>query len=236
MDCGARAPVRLDHVAVDPDGAFAQLVEPGHRAQRASDQALDLLGAAADPACRGFARGARRRRPREHAVLARHPAASLAAQERRHTILDARGADHARKTGLDEYGAFRVHDVVGRDAGLAQFVSTTAVEAGRVGQRARRSHEESLGAGAAEAQRSELCGASSWSGGDGPKRRACEAFRGASSLPRGLRVRARRERVPARPLRSGLPTRPAAGWAHRPPATRRHQVEEEGPRPRSGSG
>ena len=34
-------------------------------------------------------------------------------------------------------------------------------------------------------QRSEFCGAGSWSGGDGPKRRASEAFRGARSLRRG---------------------------------------------------
>ena len=47
---GARAAVGLDHVAVHPHRALAELGAIGHRAQRAADEALDLLRAAARPA------------------------------------------------------------------------------------------------------------------------------------------------------------------------------------------
>src|SRR5271168_819210 len=44
---GARASVGLDYIAIDPDGAFAQTLQISNRAQRASDQALNFLRAAA---------------------------------------------------------------------------------------------------------------------------------------------------------------------------------------------
>jgi len=43
---GARAAVRLNHVAVDLNGALAQSRQIGYSAQAAADQALDLLRAA----------------------------------------------------------------------------------------------------------------------------------------------------------------------------------------------
>ena len=44
---GARAAVGLEHVAVDGDLALAERLQVDHGAQRAADQALDLLRAAA---------------------------------------------------------------------------------------------------------------------------------------------------------------------------------------------
>ena len=48
----ARAAVGLNDVAVERDRPLAELLEPRHRAQRAADQALNLLRAAADLARR----------------------------------------------------------------------------------------------------------------------------------------------------------------------------------------
>ena len=44
---GARAPVGLQHVAVQNDGAFAQGLHVDHRAQGAADEALDLMRSSA---------------------------------------------------------------------------------------------------------------------------------------------------------------------------------------------
>src|SRR5437773_9979467 len=44
---GARAAIRLQHVAIDGDGALAERLEVRHRPERAADQPLDLLGAPA---------------------------------------------------------------------------------------------------------------------------------------------------------------------------------------------
>ena len=57
---GARAAVRLDHVAIDPDRAFTEVRQLGDRPQRSSDQPLNLLGASADLAGRRFALRPRR--------------------------------------------------------------------------------------------------------------------------------------------------------------------------------
>ena len=44
---GARASVGLDHVAINPDGALAEMLQIGNRAQRAADEPLNFLGASA---------------------------------------------------------------------------------------------------------------------------------------------------------------------------------------------
>jgi hypothetical protein len=62
------------------------------------------------PVClpRAASRGlARVRRARQHAVLGGHPALALAAQERRHGLLDARRAQHVRVTAPYQHRAFR---------------------------------------------------------------------------------------------------------------------------------
>ena len=105
---GARAAVGLQHVAVDLDGPLPERREVDHRAQRASDQALDLLRAPGLLAARRLALGARVGRARQHAVLGGHPAAAAVLQERRHALLDARGAQHAGIAELDQHRAFGV--------------------------------------------------------------------------------------------------------------------------------
>src|ERR1041384_7033173 len=103
----ARAAVGLDHVAVDPDGLFAQALQISHRAQTAADQALNLVGAAADPAARRLAADARLRRARQHAVLGGDPALAGVAQKRRHALFELGGTDHLGITPFDHYRAFR---------------------------------------------------------------------------------------------------------------------------------
>ena len=124
---GARAAVGLDDVAVEPHRPLAQVLEPHHRAQRAADQPLNLLRAAADLARGGFALRARVGGARQHAVLGRHPALARAAQKRRHAILDARRADHARAADLDQHRAFGVDVDAGRQLKRTQLVGLTEV-------------------------------------------------------------------------------------------------------------
>ena len=91
---GAGAAVGLQHVAVERDGALAQRVEVEHAAQRAADQALDLLRAAALLAARRLAVAAGVGGARQHAVLGRDPALAAAALVRRHLLFDRGGAQH----------------------------------------------------------------------------------------------------------------------------------------------
>ena len=112
---GARAAVGLNHVAVEEDGALAQLLHVGDGAQRAADEPLNLVRAAASAALGDFARRARQRGARQHAVFAGDPAFAAVAQERRHRFLDGRGADDARVAQLDEARAFGGGDEVGKD-------------------------------------------------------------------------------------------------------------------------
>jgi hypothetical protein len=78
---GSRAAIGLDHVAIDPDGALAQALQISHRAQRASDEALNFLRAPALLSLGRFARGAGQRRARQHSVLAGNPSLARIAQE-----------------------------------------------------------------------------------------------------------------------------------------------------------
>ena len=105
----ARAAVGLDHVAVDGDLALTEPGQVHHRAQRAPDQALDLLRAARGVAHGRLAPGAVRCGARQHAVLGRHPASALALEPWRQPLLEARRAVHVRVAELDQARAFRVH-------------------------------------------------------------------------------------------------------------------------------
>src|SRR5216117_622789 len=73
---GARAAIRLDHVAVHPHRALAQLGAVDDGAQGPADEPLDLLRAAARTAV--LAGRARVGRARQHRVLRRDPALALA--------------------------------------------------------------------------------------------------------------------------------------------------------------
>ena len=79
---------------------------------------------------RGFARPARMRGARQHAVLRRHPSRTLAAQEGGHLLLDAGRAQHAGLAELDEHRAFRVAGEIARDAHGAQRFGGAILEAG----------------------------------------------------------------------------------------------------------
>src|SRR5512139_2627064 len=118
----ARAAVRLDHVAVDVQRAFAEQPQVEHGPQAATDESLDLVRATALLASRGLAIAAGVRCARQHAVLRSEPALSLAFQETGDFFLNARGADHAGVAKLDQDGAFCVLGVTPRQAYRAQFV------------------------------------------------------------------------------------------------------------------
>ena len=102
---GARAAIGLQHIAVDLDGSLTQSIEVDDRAQAATDQTLDFLGATRLLATRGLAIIAGIGGPRQHAVFGGHPALALAAQKRRHFFFDARGAQHPRITKFDQHRA-----------------------------------------------------------------------------------------------------------------------------------
>ncbi len=123
----AGAAVGLQHVAVDGDLHLAQHRQVGDRAQRAADQALDLLGAARLLALGRLAVVALRRGAREHRVLGGDPAAALAPQPRRHALLDRRGAQHPRLAELDQHRAGRELREVTRERQRAQVVGLAPV-------------------------------------------------------------------------------------------------------------
>ena len=82
----ARAAVGLDHVAVDVHACARPACSVEHGTQRAADQALDLLRAAALLAARGFAVVTGVGGARQHAVFGRDPALIASAQELGHAL------------------------------------------------------------------------------------------------------------------------------------------------------
>ena len=90
------------------DGALAERPQIHRGAQRAADQALDLLRAPGLLAARGLAGAAGVGGARQHAVLGGDPALALAAQESGHALLDTRRAQHPRLAELDQHRAFGV--------------------------------------------------------------------------------------------------------------------------------
>ena len=94
--------VGLEDVAVDGDRPLAEPRQVDDAAQRPTDEALDLVRPAADPALRRFAVGALGGRPRQHRVLGRHPAGALAAQVRRDAVGDGRRAQDLGVAEPDE--------------------------------------------------------------------------------------------------------------------------------------
>jgi hypothetical protein len=119
---GARAAVGLEHVAIERDRAFAERLQVEHGAQRAADQALDLLRAAALLAARGFAVAAGVGGARQHAVLGRHPAFAGAALVRRHLLLDRGGTEDLGVAERDQHRALGVDGVAAGQGDGAQRV------------------------------------------------------------------------------------------------------------------
>ena len=127
---GARAAVGLQHVAVERDGAFAERGHVHHRTQAAADEPLDLLRPPGLLAFGGLARRAAVRGARQHAVLGGDPALTAAAQEARHAVLDARGAQHARVAERHQHRAFRVAGVAALEADGTERICGTAARSG----------------------------------------------------------------------------------------------------------
>src|SRR5439155_11464927 len=92
-----------------------------------ADQPLDFLRPPADLSGARFALRARARSARQHAVLRRHPALAGVAEKGRHSIFDARGADHARATRFDQRRSFGVLQIIGRDRGVAKLIRRALV-------------------------------------------------------------------------------------------------------------
>ncbi len=98
----ARAPVGLQHIAIDDDLAFRQRGKVGDRAQRAAHETLNLEGAARLFALRSLPPHALMRGAREHAILGRHPAFAAALEECRHLFLQAGSDKNMRIAEFDE--------------------------------------------------------------------------------------------------------------------------------------
>src|SRR5205807_7569752 len=96
------------HRAIQRDLPLTQPLQVDRRTESAPDQAADLLLATAVDAA--IPRDALRAGRRDHGVLAGDPALAATLQERRHLLLDRRGAqnprfahsDHARRRSCGE--------------------------------------------------------------------------------------------------------------------------------------
>src|SRR2546428_11463297 len=131
---GARAAVRLDHVAVHPERAPGELRAVDDGAEGPADDPLDLLRPAARTAV--LAGRARVGRARQHRVLRRDPALALALHEGRHLVLERRRADHLGRAELDQHRALGVEQEVPGDGDGAELVGRAAVGAGHGAYRA----------------------------------------------------------------------------------------------------
>jgi hypothetical protein len=125
--CGAGSAVGLEDVAVEDDSALAEGLHVYDAAEAAADEALDLVGAAADLAAFGLASGAGEGGAGKHAVLGRDPAAAGVAEPAGDALLDGGVAEDAGVTGLHEDGAFGHGDVARGDAGGAEGVGGALV-------------------------------------------------------------------------------------------------------------
>src|SRR5690606_30909696 len=102
-------------------------------AQRTADQALDLQRAPALLAAGGLAVGAGVGGARQHAVLRGHPARTLAAQDARHAVLHAGGAQHAGLSGGHEHRPLGVAGVAALERRLAHLAGCAAAGTGGLG-------------------------------------------------------------------------------------------------------
>lgn len=130
---GACASVGLQDVAVEDDGALAEGFHVDNRAERATDEALDLVGAAADFAFFGLPRSAGEGGAREHAVFGGDPSAAAVAEPGGDALFDGGVAEDAGVSDLDEDGAFSNLDVAGGEAGGAHLGGLSAFAAEKSG-------------------------------------------------------------------------------------------------------
>ena len=126
---GARAAVGLDDVAVDPDGALAELSRSvTARRERPMRRWISWVRPEARPLL--TSRGVRvEGGAREHAVFARDPAFAAVAQEGGNRFFDRGGADDAGVADFDERGAFGGVDKVGEDGDRPKLIGGAVVGA-----------------------------------------------------------------------------------------------------------
>ena len=128
---GARAAVGLEHVAIHPDGAFAQFVEVKRGAHGAADEPLDFLRPSVNFSLRTVALLPLQRGVREHRVFGGDPAARdfLFLHPAWHGFLDGHAANDARVAPFDERRA----GGIGRDVILktqrTELIGSTTVGA-----------------------------------------------------------------------------------------------------------
>src|SRR5699024_1225695 len=111
--------VRLQDVAVEDDRVLPQRLRVDDGAQGTTDEAGDLVGAAADLALAGLAPAPGVGAAREHLVLRGDPALALALQPTRDAGLEGGGDEHPGAPELDEDRALRVVQPVPGDTHLA---------------------------------------------------------------------------------------------------------------------
>jgi hypothetical protein len=129
-DCGgAGSSIGLKNVAVEDNGALAESLHVDDAAEGAADEALDLVGAAADLAAFALACGTGEGCSGEHAVFGGDPATAGVAKPARDALFDGGVAEDAGVPGLHEDGAFGHRDVVGGDADGAEGVGGSVVGA-----------------------------------------------------------------------------------------------------------
>src|SRR5208283_4740542 len=98
-------------------------------AQRASDEALNFLRAAALPSLGRFARGAGQSRARQHSVLTGNPSFAGIAQECGHRFFDRCRAYDARVAHLNQRRALGGRDEVGDDVDGTELIGSAVVAA-----------------------------------------------------------------------------------------------------------
>ncbi|MNZ75518.1 hypothetical protein D3C78_939960 [compost metagenome] len=123
---GAGAAIGLDDVAVDADLAFAECLQINNGAQRAADEALDFLRAAALLAGGGFALHALMGGARQHAVFGGDPALAAVAQPWRRLFFQAGGDEHMRVAEFYQTGTFGMFREIALEGNLAHLVGFSA--------------------------------------------------------------------------------------------------------------
>src|SRR5262245_47324385 len=122
---GARAAVGLEDVAIEPEGAFADLIEVDNGPQAAANEPLNLDATAIHLAglVALFARFGAAWKLGIHGAV---PAVALAFKKGGHAILDAGAAQHHRPTLAHEHTARGLTRVVAAKRQLAQFIGFAA--------------------------------------------------------------------------------------------------------------
>src|SRR6185312_552056 len=126
---GARAAVGFQHVAIDPQGPFAELAEIDGGPQAPADQPLNLHRAAVDLAAlvAGLAGVGG---TGQHAVLGGEPAGAAAGEEIRHLRLHAASAQYRGAPGLHEHGARRAARILPLERARPQLVRVAMIGTG----------------------------------------------------------------------------------------------------------